>query len=115
MRTNYRRWSAYPYQGEQIPPKPFIEPAYYPMFFIFRGRNNYFLDPFQRQICWEIKNPNEIDWEQELFIVEQTLKYITPQQIRIAQYWGSVEATENMTPMIFNLAKKYRLGSPHLA
>lgn len=115
MRTNYRRWSEYPYQGEQTPPKAYPAPAYFPMFFIFRERNNEFLDPFRRRINWKIKHPIEIEWGTELFIVEQTLSSITPQQIRIAQYWGTVEATQNMTPMIFNLAEKYRLGSPHIA
>lgn len=115
MRTNYRRWSEYPYQGEQIPPKAYPAPAYFPMFFIFRQRNNEFLDPFRQPINWQIKNPIEVDWGTELSIVEQTLSSVTPQQIRIAQYWGTVEATQNMTPMIFNLAKKYRLGSPHIA
>ncbi|MGM7723719.1 vanadium-dependent haloperoxidase [Metabacillus sp. Hm71] len=115
MRTNYRRWSEYPYQGEQTPPKAYPAPAYFPMFFIKRQGNNIFLDPFGQRIHWQIKHPLEIDWEKELSIVEQTLASLTPQQIRLAQYWGTVEATENMTPMIFSFAKKYRLGSPHLA
>ncbi|KKI92915.1 hypothetical protein WQ54_06990 [Bacillus sp. SA1-12] len=115
MRTNYRRWSEYPYQGEQTPPKPYPAPAYYPMFFIRRHGNNAFLDPFRQQITWQIKHPLEINWGMELSIVEQTLSSLTPQQIRLAQYWGMEEATENMTPMIFSLAKKYRLSSPYIA
>jgi len=115
IRTNYRRWSEYPYQGEQTPPKPYPAPAYFPMFFIYRHNNNEFLDPFRRLINWQIKHPLEINWESELSIVEQTLASITPEQIRLAQYWGMAEATENMTPLIFNLAKKYNLGSAYLA
>ena len=115
MRTNYRRWSAYPYQGEQTLPKPYPAPAYFPMFFIFRERNNEFLDPFRQRINWKIKHPIEIEWGIELSIVEQILSSITPQQIRNAQYWGTVEAIQNMIPMIFNLAQKYNLGSPRIA
>ncbi|MFG6115781.1 vanadium-dependent haloperoxidase [Halobacillus sp. MO56] len=115
MRTTYRRWSAYPYQGEQNPPTPYPSAAYYPMFFISRGENNSFLDPLGNQIKWEIKNPSEINWDSELLLVEQTLSRLTPQQIQIANYWGNSETTENMTPIIFHLAKKYRLGSPYIA
>jgi len=115
MRTNYRRWSEYPYLGEQSPPTAYPAPAYFPMFFISRQRNNEFLDPFRQRINWQIKNPFDVDWEAELTIVEQTLSFITPQQIRIAQYWGTAEATEKMTPLIFNLAKDNSLGSPHVA
>jgi PAP2 superfamily len=115
MRTNYRRWSEYPYPGEQTPPIAYQAPADYPMFSIFRQNNNEFVDPFGQRINWQIRNPIEINWGNELTFVEQTLLSITPQQKRIAQFWGSVEATQNMTPLIFSLAKKYRLGSPQLA
>ncbi|WP_429875874.1 vanadium-dependent haloperoxidase [Fictibacillus sp. NRS-1165] len=115
MRTNYRRWSEHPYLGEQTPPQQNPEPAYFPMFFILRQRNNEFLDPFQQRILWQIKNPNEIDWGFELTIVERTLSSITPEQRQLAQYWGMVEATQNMTPMIYNYAQKYQLGSPFIA
>jgi hypothetical protein len=115
MRASYRRWTQHPYQGEQIPPKGSPAVASWPMFFILRGGNNHFLDPFRQRINWSIKNPNEIDWEMELSIVERTLTSLTPEQIRIAKHWGTAEATERMIPMIFELAKKYRLGSPNIA
>ncbi|MDQ7865030.1 hypothetical protein RCO48_39785 [Peribacillus frigoritolerans] len=85
------------------------------MFFISRGKDNDFLDPFHQRIIWRIKNPLEIDWETELFIVEETLKSLTSQQIRIAQYWGTGELTAKITTLIFNLAEKYMLGSPSVA
>ncbi|WP_191562518.1 vanadium-dependent haloperoxidase [Metabacillus idriensis] len=115
MRTNYRRWTEYPYPGESIPPKGSREAGYWPMFFISRGRENEFFDPFQQRINWRIKNPNDIDWETELLIVEQTLKSLTAQQIRIAQYWGTGEATAKISAMIFDLAEKYKFGSPNVA
>ncbi|MGG4491010.1 vanadium-dependent haloperoxidase [Metabacillus idriensis] len=115
MRTTYRRWSEYPYQGEQTPPKGYPAPASYPMFFIIRQNSSEFLDPFQQRITWQIKNPIGVDWGKELLFVEQTLSSLTSEQIRIANYWGTVEATQNMTPMIFNSAKKYGLGSPQIA
>lgn len=83
--------------------------------FYFKGRDNDFLDPFHQRIIWRIENPLEIDWETELFIVEETLKSLTSQQIRIAQYWGTGELTAKITTLIFNLAEKYMLGSPSVA
>lgn len=115
MRISYRKWSEYPYQGEQAPPHPYPAPAYYPMFFIFRQGNNEFLDPFRQRINWQIKNPDNVEWATELSIVEKTLSSLTPPQIQLAQYWGNAEATQNMLPMVFNLARKYRLGSPQIA
>ncbi|HZG73219.1 MAG TPA: vanadium-dependent haloperoxidase [Chondromyces sp.] len=112
MRINYRRWSEHPYPGEIIPPKGSSEAGYGPMFFISRGTDGTFLDPFRQQINWEIKDPGGIDWGTELVIVEQTSNVLTPQQRRIAQYWGTGELTEKITALIFRLAEKYRMGSP---
>lgn len=115
MGTSYRKWKEFPYPGEKNPPKGSPEAGYWPMFFILRGRNDDFLDPFHQRINWRIKNPNDIDWEKELIIVEQTLKSLTPEQIRIAQYWGTGELTAKINTMIFGLAEKYMLGSPNVA
>ncbi|MEY9865168.1 hypothetical protein ABIE66_000547 [Peribacillus sp. B2I2] len=115
MRTNYRRWTEYPYAGESIPPKGSPEAGFWPMFFISRGRDNVFLDPFHQRFNWRIKNPEGIDWETELLIVEQTLNSLTPQKIQIAQYWGTGELTEKINTILFSLAGKYKLGSPNVA
>ncbi|MFE5429320.1 vanadium-dependent haloperoxidase [Peribacillus simplex] len=115
MRTSYRRWTEYPYPGESVPPKGSPEAGKWTMFFISRRRDNDFLDPFHQRIIWRIKNPEDIDWGTELFIVEETLKSLTSQQIRIAQYWGTGEITAKITALIFSLAEKYKLGSPSVA
>ena len=115
MRTIYRRWSLHPYQGENTPPKGSQEAIYGPMFFISRGRVNEFINPFQQPINWRMKNPNEIDWEAELLNVEQTLKAITPEQIQIAEYWGTGDITAKISNLIFSLAQRYRIGSPSTA
>lgn len=33
MRTSYRKWKEYPYDGEKTPPKGSSEARYWPMFF----------------------------------------------------------------------------------
>lgn len=115
MRTDYRRWSKYPYPGETIPPKGSPEPGNWPMFFISRELNNIFLDSFRQRIKWEILHPQNIDWPKELAIIEQTLQTLTPQQRRVAQFWGTAEATERMVPIIFQFANRYGFGSPDVS
>jgi hypothetical protein len=113
MRTSFRKWSEHPYPGEQIPPKGSPEAGTWPMFFIIRGNDNHFFDPFNQRIDWEIKNPNTINWETELSIVSQTVNSLNTAQSNLAKYWGTVESTKRMTPIIFSLIEKYGLGSPH--
>ncbi len=51
------------FSGKVNPPKGSPEPRDWPMFFIFREKNNVFLDPFRQPIHWRIKHPNDIDRE----------------------------------------------------
>ncbi|OCA92946.1 phosphatase PAP2 family protein [Pseudobacillus wudalianchiensis] len=110
METNYRRWSEYPYPGEQSLPKGLPQTGEWPMFFITKEQHRQFFDPFHQQIHWNIQHPNMIDWETELLIVEQTLRSLTPQQMRIVQYWGTGELVSKIKMLIFHLAKKYQLS-----
>ena len=115
MRGPYRRWSQHNYLGEQIPSISTPEVGKWPMFFMIRGSNNEFFDPFHQRIQWQIKNPNAINWESEIYIMEQTLYSLTPQQIQIAKYWGTGELSAKISSMIFSLAETYKIGSPHVA
>ncbi|MGO4889503.1 vanadium-dependent haloperoxidase [Anaerobacillus sp. MEB173] len=111
----YRRWSQHPYFGEVIPPIGSPEASRGPMFFFNRDRNNHFFDPFGKPINWRIKHPNDIDWEGELLIVQQALQSLTPQQIELANYWGTMEMTKRLSPLLFHLTEKYQLDSPQTA
>jgi membrane-associated phospholipid phosphatase len=116
MRSSYRRWSEYPYQGQSQPPRGSSAPAFWPMFFIRRGSNYDFFDPFGQRIIWSIKHPNDIDWGNELLIVERALQALTADQIRIARYWGTgSELSAKISTEIFRLANSYRLGSPQVS
>ena len=114
MPTNYRRWSQHPYQGEVSPPIGNPKPGNWPMFFIKRDVNGEFLDPFQQKISWQIQDPNTIDWNAEMNLFMNTLSKLTPEQIRIAHYWGTGEVISKLSPMIFRLGEKYRVGSPRI-
>jgi membrane-associated phospholipid phosphatase len=116
LRSSYRRWSEYPYQGQNQPPKGSSAPAFWPMFFITRGSNNDYFGPFGQRIIWSIKHPNDIDWGNELLIVERALQALTADQIRIARYWGTgSELSAKISADIFRLANSYRLGSPQVS
>ncbi|MDQ0219287.1 hypothetical protein [Peribacillus cavernae] len=104
MRTSYRKWTEHIYPGEKNPPKGSPGAGYWPMFFISRGRDNDSY-PFRQRIQWRIKYPNDIDWGTELFTVEQTLKSLTTQQIRLAQYEEQLNQP-NELPLYFSVSLK---------
>lgn len=112
---NYLRWSKIPYPGESYPPTP-VTPAAgnWPMFFIAREGNT-FLDPFRNQITWRIKDPNTINWEYELQIVQQVMQQITPEQKHIAQMWAAGEVNKQIIPIVFQMMETYGLASTKAA
>lgn len=115
MNRNYLRWSQIPYPGEPYPPIGVTPGAgSWPMFFVAR-RGQDFLDPFGQTIQWNIKKPNTIDWNRELVLVQQTLQNLTPQQIRIAQTWGTGEVSKQLIPVIYNMMEAYGLVSTKAA
>ncbi|MDR7071327.1 vanadium-dependent haloperoxidase [Fictibacillus barbaricus] len=116
MERDYLKWSEHPYAGEQYPPLNPVTPqaGSWPMFF-FTRRGQKFFDPFGKPVNWKIRNPNLIDWASELIIVQNTMRNITPQQIQIAQYWGTGEVSRKVTPIIYNLMETYGIGSTSAA
>ena len=112
---NYLRWSQIPYPGESYPPTPVTpEAGSWPMFFITR-RGQEFFDPFKNSIRWRIKNPDTIDWEKELYFVKQVMQQITPEQIRIAQRWGTGEVSKQIIPIIYRMMETYGVASTKAA
>jgi PAP2 superfamily len=112
---NYLRWSEIPYPGEAYPPDPVTpEAGSWPMFFISR-RGQEFIDPFGKPIRWRIKDPNTINWERELNLVKQVMQQITPEQIRIAQFWGTGEVSKQIIPIIYSMMETYGLASTRAA
>jgi len=115
MPSQYRRWSEHPYPNESTPPRGHSEPSFWPMFFIYRGANHQFLDVLKQPIKWTIKQPNQIDWDHELFIVKQTLLSLTAEQRKSAEYWATGELTAKISSLLYELAEKYQLGTPSCA
>ncbi|KMM39140.1 vanadium-dependent haloperoxidase [Guptibacillus hwajinpoensis] len=114
-RDNYLKWSEVPYGGETKPPTDPVNPlaGSWPTTFIER-RGDRFYSP-RGPIHFDIPDPNQIDWEAELKVVQETLNNITPKQIRIAKYWGTGVATKQWTPIIDRLIDTYGATPPYAA
>ncbi|WP_338448732.1 phosphatase PAP2 family protein [Niallia oryzisoli] len=111
----YKKWSEHPYPGQSTPPKGNPLPEFWKMFFIYRSGNNQFFDRFQRRVIWSLQDPNQINWESELEMVQQTAATLTPWQKEIAEYWGNGILIEKITPILFRLAAKHNMGTTKLS
>ncbi|SFS42752.1 vanadium-dependent haloperoxidase [Marininema halotolerans] len=112
---NYKLWSQLPYAGETKPPSNPEEPlaGSWPLFFLKREKHHgetVFTDDKGNPLQL-IKDPNQINFEQELKIVQETLANLTPQQKAIARYWGTGVATKQWTPIIDRLIDTYNTAN----
>lgn len=114
MKTTYKRWSKLPYAGETEPPTNPEEPlaGSWNMYFLKRDSKGNFLAPNRKLLKLNIKNPNKIDWNNQLKAVHQTLDDIDYYQVDIANYWGTGVATKQITPIIDILIDTYGVSAP---
>ncbi|MDQ0884613.1 vanadium-dependent haloperoxidase [Peribacillus sp. V2I11] len=112
MRKDFLRWSEVPYAGESTPPTNPVTPlaGSWSLVYLKRDRNGNFLDPNGRKIQLTITNPNRIDFERELRIVQKTLEKLTPNQKKIAIYYLTGAPTKQWTPVIDRLIDTYGVG-----
>lgn len=112
-KTNYLEWSQLPYGGEETPPNDGIDPLAesWSTYFIKR-RGSRFFGP-KGPLQFNIQNPNDIDWESELAVVQETMDHITREQIQIAKFWGTGVATKQWTPIIDRLIDTYGCTPPY--
>lgn len=116
MKANYPLWTKLPYAGEDKPPKNSEEPlaGSWTLFYLKRG-NRGFTTRGGTPVKLNIKNPNTVDWNEELKVVQNTLKKINRRQIQIAKYWGTGVATKQWTPIIDRLIDAYGASAPRAA
>ncbi len=102
------KWSEIPYPGECEPPQGLDENAgsWYTYFFR-RNENGLLTTQDGDPVCFDILNPEDINFNKSLLIVKSTLKNITPRQREIAEYWGDGPATKQWTPIIDRLVDTY--------
>ncbi|WP_349409891.1 vanadium-dependent haloperoxidase [Pseudalkalibacillus sp. SCS-8] len=115
MSKDYLKWSKLPYGGEEFPPDNPIDPMAisWPTYYIKR-RGKRFFSP-KGLIRFDLKKPEEIDWDHELTLVKRTLENVTDEQVKIAKYWGAGAATKQWTPIIDKLIDTYGCTAPYAA
>jgi len=104
-------WDELSYAGEKRVPIP-LDPTAgsFPLFFLGRNEQGDFTDPAGNPIAFEIRSPFLIDFEgEQLPLVRQALRDLTPSQVTIAEYWGAGPATKQWTPIIDRLIDTYHL------
>ncbi|SEB57758.1 vanadium-dependent haloperoxidase [Paenibacillus sp. GP183] len=109
MRFMYPRWSKLPYAGEKKPPTNPIDPlaGSWSTNYIRLDRKGTIRDRSGRRVKLFIQHPTSIKWNEQLKIVQKTLKKLTKHQIRVAKYWGTGVATKQFTPIIDRLIDTY--------
>lgn len=134
-----RRWSQLSYAGEKRVPEGIdVFGGTWPLFLLKRSGNGVlsnlegaprtlippkeaelnvrqggygrFLTPEGHPIDFAINEPDTINFDQELIVVQQTLKNLTPAQIAIARYWGEGPPTKQWTPIIDRLIDTYNFS-----
>jgi len=110
MKYNSPRWSQLSSTGEKAPPtNPEEQSANsWPLHFLKRDGNGWFMDPFGDPIP-KVKDPNTINWEEELKKVEETIANLTIEQQVVADYWGTGHATKQWIPIIDCLVDSYTI------
>jgi membrane-associated phospholipid phosphatase len=105
----YLKWSKVPYAGEDFPPSNPVTPlaGRWPLFFLKRDDDGYFLDPFGKRLKLPIKHPRLINFEKELAIVQRTIRNLTPIQEKIAIFYGTGVPTKQWTPVADRLIDTY--------
>lgn len=112
MNKKYLRWSELPYAAEEKPPTNPLTPlaGSWSLNYLKRDDEGNFLDPNGKEMQFPIIDPNQIDFNKELLIVQNTLKKLTPKQKRIGIYYGTGNPTKQWAPIMDRLIDTYGVG-----
>ena len=110
----YKHWTDLPYAGEDKPPSNPVDPlaGSWSTEYIQLNADGQLKDRNGKTIDLDIQNPNNIKWNQQLKVVQETLENITDEQIQIAKYWGAGAPTKQWTPIIDRLIDTYGVTPP---
>ncbi len=108
-----RRWSKLSYAGEtRVPAGITSRAGSWPTFFLQRNSAGQFVDSEKNPIVLDVFQPDLFNFDQQLSVVEDTLRNITEEQIAIAKYWGTGPTTKQWGPIVAALIETYQIGSP---
>ncbi|MFS1517427.1 vanadium-dependent haloperoxidase [Bacillus sp. SM2101] len=116
-KCTYERWNEIPYAGESEPPKNPEEPyaGSWSTYYIKRCGNQFITLPNKEPIYFSIKNPNYIDWNEQLEKVLEVRDNLDDHKKTVAKYWGTGVATKQWTPIIDRLIDTYGVTAPRAA
>lgn len=110
--NNYEKWSQIAYPGET---QPYIgvEPntGYWTMNY-FDWYNGELIDKLGNKIKLDIKDPKQVDFNEELEVVQKAQNNITEEQKKIAEYWAKSVPIETIAPIALALIKTYGVNPP---
>ncbi|QBP41279.1 vanadium-dependent haloperoxidase [Paenisporosarcina antarctica] len=117
MSKKYLRWSKVPYAGESRPPGNAVtsNAGSWSLTYLKRNRKGDFLNPKGVKMHLPIKHPDHIDFENELKIVQSTLRNLTPIQEKIGIFYGTGVPTKQWTPVIDRLIDSYGVSPVYAA
>lgn len=114
MYSNYYKsipkWSQTPYPEQKIVYKGIdCDAGFWPMNYFKYVGNGLFTNNKSRIVNWNIENPKNINFNEELKDVEYIQKKLSEQEIELAKYWGNKMIIENMIPIAMKLASEYNV------
>jgi hypothetical protein len=115
VKKNYLRWSEVPYAGEKKLTTNPVTPSAgsWSLNYLKRDKDKNFLNPNGTIMHFPIKKPSAIDFENELKIVQRTLKHLTHTQEQLAIFYGTGAPTKQWTPIIDRLVDTYGVSPVH--
>ncbi|WP_226581807.1 vanadium-dependent haloperoxidase [Halobacillus litoralis] len=116
---NYPLWTELPYAGEERAPAldsaVEVEAGQWKTYFIEHSRRYGFKKKDGSPIRLAIRNPESINWQEELQQVKNTLQHLSEEQIKIAKYWGEGAASKQWSPIADRLIDTYGVEAPRAA
>ena len=102
------RWSQIPY-GEQttFPKGVDCNAGYWPLNYFNYAGNGVFVNNNGRVIFWNIENPKDINFKDDMRELEYLLNNITQDQVKVADYWSSENLIENIMSIALKLLSEY--------
>jgi hypothetical protein len=118
IERNYSLWTELPYAGESGRPRIGVEPfaGSWKTYFLRNNRDKHGFETLDgRTIKLEIRDPNTINWYQQLKLVQQTIANLTEREITIAKYWAAGPPSKQWLPIADILINTYGVEAPRAA
>lgn len=107
----YKKWSEIPYpEATSLPVGKDPSAGTWPLHYIKKLCNNCYYSLFNEKICFNLKDPNKIDFEKDLIEVENVQANLTDDQKSLAKYWGTGVPPQQWLPIFLQLIDEYKVA-----